>query len=164
MTGTLSDYTFIADVDGVLSTGQFLYSAASGKKFKIFGPDDALALQRLALHCDVVCVSGDKRGWDITKRRLDDIKIKLMYAPSSGRLAFLSREYDMDRVIYMGDSFTDIRVAENAALSICPHNAFYALKDRVNHVCEHDGGMRAVAEAVFYVYEKFGMDVSELID
>ena len=29
----------VLDVDGVLTTGQFLYSK-NGKEFKIFGPDD----------------------------------------------------------------------------------------------------------------------------
>ena len=37
---------FIIDVDGVLSTGQFLYDV-NGKRFKIFGPDDNDALKLL---------------------------------------------------------------------------------------------------------------------
>ena len=40
----LNQLTFVMDVDGVLSTGQFLYSS-DGKAYKIFGPHDADGLK-----------------------------------------------------------------------------------------------------------------------
>ena len=36
----------ILDVDGIMTTGQFLYDN-KGKKYKVFGPDDADALKLL---------------------------------------------------------------------------------------------------------------------
>ena len=61
--------TFILDVDGVLNTGQFLYSK-TGKVMKIFGPDDNDALSLLKPYMKIIFVSGDKKGFAITKKRI----------------------------------------------------------------------------------------------
>ena len=37
-------YNFVLDVDGVMTTGQFLYDS-KGKAYKIFGPHDADGLK-----------------------------------------------------------------------------------------------------------------------
>ena len=39
--------TFVLDVDGVLTTGQFLYSV-NGKIYKVFGPHDSDGLKMLS--------------------------------------------------------------------------------------------------------------------
>ena len=62
----LKPKNFILDVDGVLTTGQFLYDE-NGKKFKIFGPDDSDALNILKKYINIVFVSADKRGFKISK-------------------------------------------------------------------------------------------------
>lgn len=147
----------IFDVDGCLSTGQFLYSM-SGKKYKTFGPDDALALQKLARQMPVLLVSGDRRGEEITKKRAKDINIPFAFAPSEGRKEWIGNRYPLSQISYMGDSFTDIATAEVCALSLCPADAFYLLRERVDVVCAHDGGHRAVAEAVFHIYKSQGWD------
>jgi len=58
---------FILDVDGVFTDGKFHYSA-DGKVFKIFGDadNDALSMIKNKLHIEMV--SGDKRGFPITKK------------------------------------------------------------------------------------------------
>ena len=50
---------FILDVDGVMTTGHFLYTK-EGKAMKIFGPDDhdGLSILRNCLH--IRFVTGDK--------------------------------------------------------------------------------------------------------
>lgn len=40
---------FVLDVDGVMTTGQFLYSQ-DGKAYKIFGPHDAEGLKMIRNH------------------------------------------------------------------------------------------------------------------
>ena len=42
----LKNITFVVDVDGVMTTGQFLYSKL-GKEYKIFGPHDNDGLKML---------------------------------------------------------------------------------------------------------------------
>ena len=44
---------FILDVDGVMTTGQFLYTK-SGKTEKVFGPDDADALNILKNYMKII--------------------------------------------------------------------------------------------------------------
>ena len=51
---------FILDVDGVLTTGHFLYTI-TGKSMKIFGPDDNDALAILANKLQIHFVTGDRR-------------------------------------------------------------------------------------------------------
>ena len=59
---------FICDVDGVLTTGHFLYSS-EGKVMKIFGPDDNDGLAELSSFMEIRFVTSDKRGFEISKAR-----------------------------------------------------------------------------------------------
>ena len=68
---------FILDVDGVLTTGQFIYSN-NGKIYKIFGPDDSDALNILKKYINILFVTADLRGYGISKKRIvDDMGHKL---------------------------------------------------------------------------------------
>ena len=64
---------FILDVDGVMTTGQFIYSQ-KGKNFKVFGPDDNDGLSLLRPYVDIRFVTGDKTGYKITKKRIKIVK------------------------------------------------------------------------------------------
>ena len=59
---------FILDVDGVLTTGHFFYTK-DGKVMKIFGPDDNDGLSLLRNFIDIRFISGDKKGFEISKKR-----------------------------------------------------------------------------------------------
>ena len=61
--------TFVCDVDGVLTTGQFLYDN-KGKKYKIFGPDDKDALLLLKKYVKIYFITSDFRGYPISKKEL----------------------------------------------------------------------------------------------
>ena len=151
------------DLDGCLTTGQFLYDE-SGKRFKLFGPDDSLALMALAAYIPVHIVSGDKRGWDIGATRVTDMGFSLEYMPCRGRVEAIQRkERDLSTVAYMGDSFTDIRVARSVGFSACPNDAFPDLKTRCSYVCKCNGGMRAVAEVVAEIFDIIGIGREEML-
>ena len=60
---------FILDVDGVMTTGQFLYSEA-GKQMKIFGPDDHDGLGLLKPYIYIRFVTGDRKGFLISSKRI----------------------------------------------------------------------------------------------
>jgi 3-deoxy-D-manno-octulosonate 8-phosphate phosphatase (KDO 8-P phosphatase) len=65
---------FILDVDGVMTDGKFHYSE-NGKVMKVFGADDSDAFSLLASSLDIHFVSGDRRGFAISKARIaDDMK------------------------------------------------------------------------------------------
>lgn len=63
---------FILDVDGVLTDGGFYYSA-EGKVMKKFGPYDNDALSLLSPYLEIVFMTSDKRGFDITRSRIENM-------------------------------------------------------------------------------------------
>ena len=60
---------FILDVDGVMTNGQFIYSK-EGKILKVFGADDNDALSLLKEFVEIRFVTGDRKGFDISKKEL----------------------------------------------------------------------------------------------
>ena len=146
---------FILDVDGVMTTGQFLYNT-DGKVFKIFGPDDSDGLKLLSSYIDIRFVSADKRGFNISKKRIvDDMGFHLDLVSSSDRLKWIEERYNLDEVIYMGDGFFDYKIMRNVGYSIAPENADANAKLNAKFITNRKGGDRAVAEACVHILKIF---------
>ncbi len=145
---------FVIDVDGVLTTTELIYSK-KGKIFKTFGPDDHDALNILRQYMKIIFVTGDKRGFDITKRRIDEMKFELLLLHPTERIDWIVNNLDTKNTIYMGDGIFDSLVFKHVAYSICPNDGFYLTKEKADFVTRHDGGKRAVAEACVHILEKF---------
>lgn len=145
---------FILDVDGVFTDGKFHYSA-DGKVFKIFGDadNDALSMIKNKLHIEMV--SGDKRGFPITKKRIqDDMGYAVSLVSTFERIQWIRDRFNPLETIYMGDGIYDPLVFEHVGFSIAPANAFYNTKKYAKFVTDSKGGEGAVAEAVIYIIEK----------
>ena len=81
----------VLDVDGIMTTGQFFYDE-NGKRYKVFGPDDADALKILKRFMNIVFVSADKRGFKISKKRIStDMGYKLYNVSSEERLDWIKK-------------------------------------------------------------------------
>ena len=146
---------FILDVDGVLTTGHFLYTS-EGKVMKIFGPDDNDGLSLLKANIKVRFVTGDKKGFPISKKRIvDDMGFTLDIVSTIHRVEWISEQYTLDSVIYMGDGIFDHYVMQKVGYSIAPSNADKNAKQFADFVTERSGGDRAVAEASLHILEKF---------
>jgi len=146
---------FIIDVDGVLSTGQFLYSE-DGKKYKVFGPDDNDGLSLLKPWIEIRFVSGDKKGFSISNKRVvDDMGYSLDLVSTTKRAEWIREHYSLNETIYMGDGIFDHYVFSKVFYSIAPANADSLALERADHVTKREGGNRAVAEAALHVLEKF---------
>lgn len=146
---------FILDVDGVLTSGQFYYTA-EGKTMKVFGPDDNDALGLIKPWLDeILFVTGDERGLPITQRRIDDMGYPLALVSTTDRLNWIKDHYDLDTVIYMGDGIFDYRVMQEVRYSIAPFNADSLAREHASYVCERRGGDRAVAEACLHLLKLF---------
>ena len=146
---------FILDVDGVLTNGYFFYSN-KGKVFKMFGPDDNDGLSLLRNHIEIRFITGDKKGFAISQKRIvDDMKFPLDLVSTTKRLDWIKKIYNPKDVIYMGDGIFDFLVMKNVGYSIAPSNADFLAKKTANYVTERSGGDRAVAEACMHVLEKF---------
>lgn len=145
---------FILDVDGVLTDGCFYYSA-EGKVLKKFGADDNDALKLLAPYIEIRFVSGDKRGFEITKKRIEDMGFKLDFAPVKDRISWIKEHYNPDKVIYMADGIFDCYAMKEVFYSIAPADADDNAKKCADYITKRTGAHRAAAEAALHILGKF---------
>lgn len=146
---------FILDVDGVMTTGQFIYSE-HGKQMKIFGPDDNDGLKLLNSFLKIRFVSGDKKGFSISSKRIvEDMKFDLDLVSTIKRVDWIKEKYNLDEVIYMGDGIFDHYVMKEVGYSIAPANSDINVKEQANYITARSGGDRAVAEACLHIMKKF---------
>lgn len=146
---------FILDVDGVMTTGQFFYTA-EGKAMKVFGPDDHDGLSLLKPYLDIQFITSDKRGFEISKRRIvDDMFFPLHLVGAGERAEWINTRYGSEKVIYMGDGIFDHYVMKTVLYGIAPANADANAKSSADYVTQRTGGDRAVAEACLHILAKF---------
>ena len=81
---------FILDVDGVITNGQMIYDH-SGKKYKIFGQDDHDSLKIMKKYLNILFISGDRIGFKISKKRVEDMGFKIKFVPSSKRAEWIDK-------------------------------------------------------------------------
>jgi 3-deoxy-D-manno-octulosonate 8-phosphate phosphatase (KDO 8-P phosphatase) len=144
---------FILDVDGVFTDGKFHYSE-NGKVMKIFGDadNDALSLIKDKIHIEMV--TGDKRGFPISRKRIQvDMGYPINLVSTFQRLEWISERFNLEETIYMGDGIYDPIVFNSVGFSIAPANAFVNTKKYASYITESKGGEGAVAEAVIYIFE-----------
>lgn len=144
---------FILDVDGVMTDGKFYYSE-KGKVLKCFGPDDNDALRLLSNYIVIKFVTGDKKGFKITKKRISDIGFKVELVSTIRRLEWIKNKFNLSQVIYMGDGIFDHYIMKEVGYSISPANADSNCKKFANFITKRDGGDRAVSEACLHILKK----------
>lgn len=146
---------FVLDVDGVMTTGQFACTP-DGKAFKLFGPDDHDALLLMKEQLPIHFVSGDRRGFAISNRRIvEEMKFPLDLVSTVDRVAWIAQHWDPAQTIYMGDGLLDVAVFAAVGYSICPADGFYLTRAKASYVTCQTGGNRAVAEACVHLLQKF---------
>ena len=146
---------FILDVDGVMTTGQFFYSA-NGKVYKVFGPDDNDALSLLQPYLEIRFLSADRRGFPISQKRIvEDMKYPLDLVSIRNRENWIAERFSLEEVVYMGDGIFDHYVFRKVGYAIAPANANPLAKQYAHYVTQKSGGDRAVAEACLHILEKF---------
>lgn len=148
---------FVVDVDGVLTTGQFLYSPA-GKAYKVFGPHDADGLKLLAGKLDVRFITADKRGFPITQKRLADMGYDVHVVPERERYAYIRDTFGFARTIYMGDGIYDAPILRDSLLGIAPANARVEARTAAHIVTPSRAGEGAVCDACLVILQRFFPD------
>jgi len=146
---------FILDVDGVMTDGRFYYSS-EGKVMKSFGADDSDALGLLKKHLEIRFITGDKKGFPISKRRIvDDMGYQLDQVSTINRLEWLEGVAPLNDIIFMGDGIFDHYALKKVGYAIVPSNGDNNAKSVANYVTERSGGNRAVAEACLHILKQF---------
>ena len=155
---------FIFDVDGVFTDGCFYYSD-KGKILKMFGDADNDALSIVNKILNVEMVTGDKRGFSISKKRINtDMGYPLTLVSTYERLDWIKKKFNPEETIYMGDGIYDPLVFKGVGYSIAPANAFVNTKKYADYVTKSSGGHGAVAEAIIHVLEKISGQEFDIFD
>jgi 3-deoxy-D-manno-octulosonate 8-phosphate phosphatase (KDO 8-P phosphatase) len=145
----------VLDVDGVMTDGKSYYTA-DGKLMKVFGPDDHDALCVLAGVIQIQFVSGDRRGFEISRARVGtDMGFPIELVSSVDRLSWISERWDPACVIYIGDGIFDARVFAGVGYAIAPRDADADACAAADYVTRRTGGDRAVAEACKHIMDRF---------
>ena len=153
------DLTFILDVDGVMTTGVFLYSE-EGKIYKIFGPHDNDGLKLLRNKIKIKFITADKRGFSITKKRInEDMGFELDLVSEKERLDYLKENYSFSNLIYMGDGYHDASILSESMYGIAPKNARKEAKAAANFITESNSGEGAVLDACLQIIKVFKVEL-----
>lgn len=146
--------TFILDVDGVMTTGQFFYTA-SGKVMKVFGAHDSDGLKMIRGKIDIRFITADARGFSITKARIvDDMGYPLDLVSESERYEYV-KKFGFHQVAFMGDGFHDAPVIQDVLLGIAPANARAEAKAAAKYVTPSKSAEGAVMDACLYIKDNF---------
>jgi len=144
----------ILDVDGVITNGQMIYDTG-GKKFKIFGQDDHDSLKIMRKYIKILFISGDKIGFKISKKRVEDMGFKIKFVPSLKRAEWIEQNLGLKNCIYMGDGIFDHLVMKKSLYSIAPKGCLDHIYKTADYKTKNYPANRAVAEAVIHILKKF---------
>ena len=113
----------IIDVDGVMTDGKFYYSH-DGKVMKAFGADDHDALSILKNYINIIFVTGDKKGFKISKKRITShMGFPLYLVSTVQRVEWIQKRFELNKSIYIGDGFFDYLVMQKVGYSLTPNNS-----------------------------------------
>ncbi len=153
---------FILDVDGVITNGQMIYDK-SGKKYKIFGQDDHDSLKIIKKYINIFFITGDKIGFKISKKRVEDMGFKIKFLPANKRVDWLQNNFGLKNCIYMGDGIFDHLVMKKAFYSVAPNGCLDHVSKSASFKTKNNPGNRAVAEAVIHILKIiYGIDFAKL--
>jgi len=145
----------IIDVDGVMTDGKFYYSQ-TGKVMKVFGADDNDALCILKDYINIIFITGDKKGFKISKKRIQDhMGFKIFLVSTIKRLQWMKEKYNLKECIYIGDGIFDSIIMSKVGYSLAPKNADEKTRQKAKKILTRNGGDRAVAEACIFILGKF---------
>ena len=144
----------IIDVDGVMTTGQFLYSE-KGKQYKIFGPHDTDGLNIIKKYIKILFVSADTKGFKISVKRIqDDLGYKIKYIHHEKRYEFI-KKFGFENVIYIGDGYHDAKILKDVAFGIAPKNARIEARKAATYITPSNSGEGAILDAAIIINKKF---------
>ena len=145
---------FVLDVDGVMTTGQFLYSE-KGKAYKIFGPHDSDGLKLIKDKVNIFFISADKKGFAISKKRIDDMGYKIEIVPEGDRYKWIKERFGLENTIFMGDGIFDAPIIRDCLFGIAPANARIEAKNWAKYITPSNSGEGAVCDACIKINKIF---------
>ena len=145
---------FIIDVDGVMTTGQFLYSS-KGKEYKIFGPHDTDGLKIIKDKINIVFISADKRGFSISKKRITNMGYKIELIPEENRYGWIKKRFGFENTLFIGDGIFDAPIIRDCKFGIAPANARVEAKRWADYITPSKSAEGAVCDACIKINKVF---------
>ena len=146
----------ISDCDGCLTDGKFIYTA-DGKIAKVFGAHDNDGVKMLKkAGYEVVFITADKRGYDITKKRIDDMRCPLYLVSEEERETWIAntiKQYDWSA--FFGDGLSDIPAGKLVNLFVCPQIARPEVKNCSHYTTPSIGGEGAYLEFAQFILNMY---------
>lgn len=147
-------YHIIFDVDGVFTDGTFFYDS-HGKCLKRFGPHDSDGIKMLrSANFSIEAITADKRGFSISKARMEDMEIPLRLVSEKDRIEYIAHHTHRNFLCFMADGHHDALAFKYAQYAIAPQNAVPAAKRNAHYVTTNGGGHGAVYEAALHLIER----------
>jgi 3-deoxy-D-manno-octulosonate 8-phosphate phosphatase (KDO 8-P phosphatase) len=158
----------LMDVDGVLTSGDIIYSS-SGEELKRFNIQDGMGitLARMAgLRTGIIT----SRESAMVKRRAEELKIDIISQGNSNKLKPYKEIRDKEglndeEIAYIGDDLADLCILKRVGFSVAVANA----RDEVKAVCDYvtiaeggNGAVREIVEMILKRQEKFFDLIEEL--
>lgn len=144
----------VSDFDGVLTPGNFFYSE-SGKVLKEFGSHDADAIKYFNKRgLDFNFVTADHRGFEISRKRVEDMGFHLQLLTPEERCSLIRKLQATNRVVYVGDSLTDLQGLMMSDIAVVPAGAFGLDGIPGALYLRRGGGHGAIAELLFTLFDK----------
>lgn len=141
---------FVLDVDGVMTTGQFLYTA-DGKFAKVFGPHDSDGLKLIKNMINIYFITADWRGFNISQKRIyDDMGYNVTIVYEENRDEYIQK-LGYDQTIFMGDGIYDAPVMKKCAYSIAPASARIEAREAATYVTPSRAAEGAVLDACLWL-------------
>jgi len=145
---------FVIDVDGVMTTGQFLYSS-KGKAFKIFGPHDSDGLKLIKDKVNILFITADKRGFPISKKRIEDMGYEIELISEKDRYSYINDSFGLENTMYIGDGIFDAPIIRDCLFGIAPANARIEAKNWADYITPSKSAEGAVCDACIIINKKF---------
>ena len=145
---------FVIDVDGVMTTGQFLYDS-KGKAYKIFGAHDSDGLKLIKDKLNIIFVTADKRGFPISRKRIKDMEYKIELVKEQDRYSYIKKKFGFENTIFMGDGIFDAPLLRDCMFGIAPANARIEAKTWADYVTPSKSAEGAVCDACIKINKVF---------
>lgn len=149
----------LLDVDGVLTDGSIILGK-SHQELKIFNIKDGLGIKLAqAGGIEIGIITG--RTSDAVKKRVEELDLNILYQGQQDKLKVYERiKNDLglkdDQIAYMGDDLNDLKLLQQAGLSIAVTDSGEEVKAEADYITKTPGGKGAVREVIELILKSQG--------
>lgn len=149
----------LLDVDGVLTSGNLLYSGGSAES-KSFNTQDGFGL-RLLLEAGIATGVITARKSEVVQRRAEELRMTYIYQGAVNKNSAFREIMSQSclkpfQIAYMGDDWLDLVLLQQVGLAVAPANGVKEVKEAAHYITERAGGSGAVRDLCDLIIEGQG--------